>query len=184
MENNFVKCCSPLLGQELMEEYEELREEHYAGQEERNYLQFEKAQSKGLMIDFARRPPAPAPVKPGVTVTTGMYELDDVLEYIDWNPFFQVCYRMSRVRPPFLFHAQMVFVSVALYSARFPFLAFFFNQVCVIRFHNSDLGYVDDDHCCIFEDVGAYTTQPTDIRICTYRGFATYQPCGTICSYQ
>lgn len=75
--------------EELMEEYEELREEHYAGQEERNYLQFEKAQSKGLMIDFARRPPAPAPVKPGVTVTTGMYELDDVLEYIDWNPFFQ-----------------------------------------------------------------------------------------------
>lgn len=78
-----------------MEEYEELREEHYAGQEERNYLSFEKAQSKGLKIDFVQRPPVPAPHKLGVTVTTGKYELDDVLDYIDWNPFFQVSYVFS-----------------------------------------------------------------------------------------
>lgn len=76
--------------QELMEEYEELREEHYAGQEDRNYLDFEKARNAGLQIDFKARPPAPAPAKLGVTVTTGDYELVDVLDYIDWNPFFQV----------------------------------------------------------------------------------------------
>eukprot|EP00903_Cladosiphon_okamuranus_P009574 g9116.t1 len=75
--------------EELMEEYEELREEHYAGQEERQYLTFEKASAKGKKIDFEKRPPAPAPLKPGITVVTGTYELDDVLDYIDWNPFFQ-----------------------------------------------------------------------------------------------
>lgn len=73
-----------------MEEYEELREEHYAGQEERHYLTLAKAQSKRKKIDFVARPPAPAPLKPGVTVVTGTYALDDVLDYIDWNPFFQV----------------------------------------------------------------------------------------------
>lgn len=73
-----------------MEEYEELREEHYAGQEERHFLPFDKARAVGLKIDFNKRPPAPAPLQPGVTVTTGKYRLDDVLNYIDWNPFFQV----------------------------------------------------------------------------------------------
>lgn len=73
-----------------MEEYEELREEHYAGQEERHYLPFEKASSKRKGIDFEKRPPVPPPNKPGITVVTGSYELDDVLDYIDWNPFFQV----------------------------------------------------------------------------------------------
>lgn len=83
--------------QDLMEEYEELREEHYAGQEERHYLTFEKAQSKRKAINFEKRPPAPAPLKPGVTVVTGTYELDDVLDYIDWNPFFQVPFGRSFV---------------------------------------------------------------------------------------
>ena len=73
-----------------MEEYEELREEHYAGQEERHYLTFEKAKSNGKKINFVERPPAPAPLKQGITVVTGTYALDDVLDYIDWNPFFQV----------------------------------------------------------------------------------------------
>lgn len=80
--------------QELMEEYEELREEHYAGQEERHYLTFDKAREKGLKIDFRGRPPAPAPRQLGVTVVKGKYELSDVLEYIDWNPFFQVRTRL------------------------------------------------------------------------------------------
>ncbi|CAN0126505.1 unnamed protein product, partial [Ectocarpus sp. 4 AP-2014] len=75
--------------EEIMEEYEELREEHYAGQEERHYLPFEKASSKRKNIDFEKRPPVPPPNKPGITVVTGSYELDDVLDYIDWNPFFQ-----------------------------------------------------------------------------------------------
>ncbi|CAM9406723.1 unnamed protein product, partial [Ectocarpus fasciculatus] len=75
--------------EEIMEEYEELREEHYAGQEERHYLTFEKASSKRKKIDFEKRPPVPPPNKPGITVVTGSYELDDVLDYIDWNPFFQ-----------------------------------------------------------------------------------------------
>lgn len=89
-----------LMLQELMEEYEELREEHYAGQEERHYLTFEKAKDKRKAIDFQKRPPAPAPLKPGITVVTGTYALDDVLDYIDWNPFFQASYRPSVGRFP------------------------------------------------------------------------------------
>lgn len=87
---HFRACICHASPQELMEEYEELREEHYAGQEERHYLTFEKASSKGKNIDFVKRPPAPPPLKPGITVVTGTYALDDVLDYIDWNPFFQV----------------------------------------------------------------------------------------------
>lgn len=72
-----------------MEEYEELREEHYANQEERHHLPFEKAQAKGKVIDFGQRPPVRAPASLGVTVVTERYSLEDVLDYIDWNPFFQ-----------------------------------------------------------------------------------------------
>lgn len=121
---------------DLMEEYEELREEHYAGQEERHYLTFEKSQSKRKAIDFEKRPPAPPPLEPGVTVVTGKYELDDVLDYIDWNPFFQarsiiVCQRRSSF--VFLFfllislslsHSIFLSFSVSLYISLF--LSFFF----------------------------------------------------------
>lgn len=100
-----------------MEEYEELREEHYAGQEERNYLTLEKAALKRKKIDFVKRPPMPAPLKAGITVVSGTYELDDVLDYIDWNPFFQVgstatelagifccsCFRFDGLRLLFVF---------------------------------------------------------------------------------
>ncbi|CAM9585533.1 unnamed protein product [Phaeothamnion confervicola] len=74
--------------EEILEEYEELREEHYAGQEERTYLPLAAAAAKGLKIDFAADPPAPPPKKPGVTVLEE-YLLEKVVPFIDWNPFFQ-----------------------------------------------------------------------------------------------
>lgn len=135
-----------------MEEYEELREEHYAGQEERHYLVFEKAQSKGLKIDFAKRPPAPAPLKPGVTVTTGKYELDDVLEYIDWNPFFQVCLGVSSFRPAFFrgFCHARVFCECHSPARSFSGILFFAQ---VLRCQRNGVMYVDG--------AVAYTTQST-----------------------
>jgi 5-methyltetrahydrofolate--homocysteine methyltransferase len=72
---------------DIMDEYEELREEHYAGLEDRRFLTFEKACSKKLEIDFAACPPPPAPKTLGTHAVT--YEIEDVIPYIDWNPFFQ-----------------------------------------------------------------------------------------------
>ena len=39
-------------------------------------------------VDFAVTPPAPTPNKLGVTVLD-KYSIEDVIPYIDWNPFFQ-----------------------------------------------------------------------------------------------
>ena len=72
---------------DIMDEYEELREEHYAGLEDRRFLTFEKARSKKLEIDFAACPPPPAPKMLGTYAVT--YALEDVIPFIDWNPFFQ-----------------------------------------------------------------------------------------------
>jgi 5-methyltetrahydrofolate--homocysteine methyltransferase len=71
----------------VMEEYEELRSDYYASLESRVYLPLEKAISKRLKIDFAANPPVAAPKKLGVFVVEKA--LEDVVPYIDWNPFFQ-----------------------------------------------------------------------------------------------
>jgi 5-methyltetrahydrofolate--homocysteine methyltransferase len=91
-----VTVVSSLLGDDkedyaadVAEEYEDLREEHYAGLEERKYVKIGEARERRLALDFAGAdPPAAAPKKLGVTVMAD-YPLDKVLEYIDWNPFFQ-----------------------------------------------------------------------------------------------
>lgn len=91
-----VTVVSSLLGEtkedfvaDIDEEYEDLREEHYAGLEERKYVTIADARSKQIKLDFAGAdPPASAPKKLGTTVFKD-YPLESVLEYIDWNPFFQ-----------------------------------------------------------------------------------------------
>lgn len=75
--------------EDIREEYEELREEHYAGLEERKYVSLQEARERKLLIDFAgSEPPAIRPDKLGVQVLND-YPLESVLDYIDWNPFFQ-----------------------------------------------------------------------------------------------
>eukprot|EP00953_Heterococcus_sp_UTEX-ZZ885_P010704 6243-Heterococcus_DN1.PRE.3 len=90
-----VTVVSSLLGnekteyaEEVLEEYEELREEHYAGLEERTYVPIEKAIQKGFKIDFTAHPVVCAPPSIGNKLLDN-YALEDVLDYIDWNPFFQ-----------------------------------------------------------------------------------------------
>jgi len=73
---------------DLQEEYEEMREDYYAGLEDRNFLTFEDAKKEKLVIDFDAAPPAPTPNKLGVTVIDSV-KVADVVPYIDWNPFFQ-----------------------------------------------------------------------------------------------
>eukprot|EP00613_Pedinella_sp_CCMP2098_P066441 CAMPEP_0171984892 /NCGR_PEP_ID=MMETSP0993-20121228/274057_1 /TAXON_ID=483369 /ORGANISM="non described non described, Strain CCMP2098" /LENGTH=1618 /DNA_ID=CAMNT_0012637731 /DNA_START=56 /DNA_END=4913 /DNA_ORIENTATION=- len=72
---------------ELVEEYADIRDEYYAGLEERKYVDMAKAQKKKYVIDFAATKPVKAATT-GVTVVDWM-SLEDVIPFIDWNPFFQ-----------------------------------------------------------------------------------------------
>jgi 5-methyltetrahydrofolate--homocysteine methyltransferase len=90
-----VTVVSSLLGesksdfvQDLLEEYDELREDYYAGLDDRYFLTHEQAKNQKLSIDFDSSPPACVPKKLGVTVVDYV-SLSDVVPYIDWNPFFQ-----------------------------------------------------------------------------------------------
>ena len=73
---------------DIMEEYDEMREDYYAGLEDRYFLDFPQAKEQKLVIDFDATPPAPPPNKMGVTVIDSV-TIEDVVPYIDWNPFFQ-----------------------------------------------------------------------------------------------
>jgi 5-methyltetrahydrofolate--homocysteine methyltransferase len=90
-----VTVVSSLLGQnkegfvqDLSEEYEEMREDYYAGLEDRYFLSFEQAKKQKMVIDFDKAPPAPVPNKLGITVIDHV-KIADIVPYIDWNPFFQ-----------------------------------------------------------------------------------------------
>jgi len=90
-----VTVVSSLLGRDkgdfvtdIMEEYDEMREDYYAGLEDRYFLTFDQAKEQKCVIDFESKPPAPAPKKLGITVIDSV-SLEDIVPYIDWNPFFQ-----------------------------------------------------------------------------------------------
>merc|ERR1711998_541981 len=71
----------------LMEEYDELREDYYAGLENRAYVDYASSIDQRYCIDFKAVPPPKTPNQLGSTVI--VKELDEVLPFIDWNPFFQ-----------------------------------------------------------------------------------------------
>jgi len=75
---------------DVKEQYDQLREEFYAGLEDRTYLDLKACQSKKMQIDWSL--PEYQPVKPNILGTKVFkdYPLEDVIPYIDWNPFFQV----------------------------------------------------------------------------------------------
>eukprot|EP00588_Corethron_pennatum_P005273 CAMPEP_0194300828 /NCGR_PEP_ID=MMETSP0169-20130528/61466_1 /TAXON_ID=218684 /ORGANISM="Corethron pennatum, Strain L29A3" /LENGTH=1546 /DNA_ID=CAMNT_0039051037 /DNA_START=401 /DNA_END=5038 /DNA_ORIENTATION=- len=90
-----VTVVSSLLGdnkdeyvEDIDEEYTEMREDYYAGLEDRYFLTFEEAKKNKFKIDFDKFPPPPVPVKSGLTVIDTI-NLQDVVQFIDWNPFFQ-----------------------------------------------------------------------------------------------
>jgi 5-methyltetrahydrofolate--homocysteine methyltransferase len=75
---------------DLRETYQELRDDFYAGLEDRHYLSIKEAEEKRLKVDWSL--PEHAPVKPNV-IGTKVYKdfpIEDVVRAIDWNPFFQV----------------------------------------------------------------------------------------------
>jgi len=75
---------------DIREQYTEMREEFYAGLEDRKYLELAAARKKKLQIDWSD--PGMAPCKPKFVGTKVLkdFSIEEVLPYIDWNPFFQV----------------------------------------------------------------------------------------------
>ena len=64
----------------------QMREDYYAGLEDRYFLTFDQAKEQKLKIDFDANPPAPPPNKPGITLIDQV-SLQDVVPYIDWVRF-------------------------------------------------------------------------------------------------
>jgi len=75
---------------EIKEQYAEMRTDFYAGLEDRKYLSPTEAFRKRLRIDWSD--PANRPVKPKMLGTKVFldFPLEELVPYIDWNPFFQV----------------------------------------------------------------------------------------------
>ncbi|RKP12848.1 vitamin B12-dependent methionine synthase [Piptocephalis cylindrospora] len=75
--------------EEVQEEYEELREDHYESLKGRTYLSLAKAREKAKVTDWSAMTPSPkAPTFLGTRAIPDV-DLRKVMEYIDWNPFFQ-----------------------------------------------------------------------------------------------
>ena len=73
---------------DVREQYEEMREDHYASLASRKFLTLEKARDKMLVTDWKNYP-----IKQPKMLGTKVFKdlpLKDCLQYIDWNPFFQV----------------------------------------------------------------------------------------------
>merc|ERR1711966_646813 len=91
-----VSVCESLLNdkkreefkEDVREQYEELREDHYASLAARKFLTLEKAREKKLVVDW-KSTNIPTPKLLGIK-TYHDYDLKELLPFIDWNPFFQV----------------------------------------------------------------------------------------------
>ncbi|CAJ0585703.1 unnamed protein product, partial [Mesorhabditis spiculigera] len=91
-----VVACSALVDQkvreaflaDIVEEYQEVREEHYEGLKERRFTTLPEARAKQLQIDWKHF----TPVKPSFLGVKNFLDIDlkEVVPYIDWKPFFDV----------------------------------------------------------------------------------------------
>uniref|UniRef100_A0ABK0LMP9 Methionine synthase n=1 Tax=Rattus norvegicus TaxID=10116 RepID=A0ABK0LMP9_RAT len=92
-----VVVCSQLLDEnlkddyfeEILEEYEDIRQDHYESLKERKYLPLSQARKHSFHIDWLSEP---HPVKPTFIGTQVFedYNLQKLVDYIDWKPFFDV----------------------------------------------------------------------------------------------
>merc|ERR1719261_923725 len=74
--------------EDIEEEYDELREEYYAGLLDKKWFSIAKARENALKIDFKAKPP-PVPLTTG-NIALRKYDLKEIRKYIDWGPFFVV----------------------------------------------------------------------------------------------
>lgn len=79
---------------EINELYQEIREDHYASILDMKFATLEEARARALKIDFYSQP---LPVKPAFFGSRLVeYELERLVPYIDWNPFFQTWNLMGK----------------------------------------------------------------------------------------
>jgi len=91
-----VSVCESLLNdkkrdefkEDVREQYEELREDHYASLAARKFFSLEKARGLALQTDWSAAA-IPTPKLLGTRVYNN-FPLEQLIPYIDWNPFFQV----------------------------------------------------------------------------------------------
>lgn len=83
-----------------------MREDYYAGLEDRYFLTFEQAKENKLKIDFEATPPAPAPKKLGITLIDDV-KIADVVPYIDWVRVF--CFHINLLSPACLIGCKSLF---------------------------------------------------------------------------
>ncbi|MEE9207100.1 MAG: methionine synthase [Gemmatimonadota bacterium] len=76
-----------VLAASTSEEYARLRSEHAEKQEKRRLLTLAAARERGLQLDWSEYE-APVPRELGVTITDPQ-PLADLVDYIDWTPFFR-----------------------------------------------------------------------------------------------
>lgn len=92
-----VVVCSQLLDEnvreeyfeEITEEYEDIRQDHYDALKDRRFWSLEQARGKGLHIDWLSHPKPVRPTFVGSRVFDD-YDLHKLVDYIDWKPFFDV----------------------------------------------------------------------------------------------
>ena len=72
--------------QDIKEEYADIRKEYYASQKDKTFISLAKARTKKLRTDWANM----NIVKPKVLGNTYIkdYDLNSLIPFIDWDPFF------------------------------------------------------------------------------------------------
>ena len=100
-----VTVVSSLLGEtkeefvgDVIEEYGEMRDDYYAGLDDRYFLTFAQAKERGKKIDFDANPPAPTPRLIGVSVVDSV-SIADIVPFIDWVSWTVVCHVVSCITP-------------------------------------------------------------------------------------
>ena len=78
--------------EDINETYAEMREEFYAGLEDRRYLTIQQARETAAKVAVDFNSPEHMPVTPKFCGVKALVDVPiaDVMDYIDWNPFFQV----------------------------------------------------------------------------------------------
>ncbi|KAK1941847.1 Methionine synthase [Phytophthora citrophthora] len=74
--------------EEVMEEYEEMREDYYASLDDIKLIGFQDAKTKCYQIDYTAKPPFEKVNRVGIHVIEDL-PLEELVPFIDWNPFFQ-----------------------------------------------------------------------------------------------
>ncbi len=79
----------PKLLSDLKDDYDSLRERHAARQDTRKLLSHDDAKANRTPIEWeGYKPPAPVGIEIGTPLVLDEYPLEELREYIDWQPFF------------------------------------------------------------------------------------------------